>query len=243
MKQVSRKNRVGPTVLALLALMVGVTDLSTAKKPPTRTAAPAVPWVSPFENGSPESQAVLAALDKSEYRFSPEVKTAFISWRKAQALAAIAKTGRSLPANFLAWVDSDPVVAGTVYGIADNAAQRLVLLRSLEIDLGQDEVRGKHIQLALGITDEYAGSVNPATMSNPALGISLEERGLLKLEIKRYPCVKVDTHAKDRPLDVNDHIVNFLEDNPVITGKKVGKNMNGGKIETVVTNSRPFPAS
>ena len=34
--------------------------------------------------------------------------------------------------DFLSWVDGDPVVAATIYGIATNPVQRLVLLRSRE---------------------------------------------------------------------------------------------------------------
>jgi hypothetical protein len=198
-------------VLALL----GISAVHVATAGVTRSA---------FEDGTEQTQQVLVALAKAEYRFTPEVRAAYLAWNKAHALADLAKTGQSLPDEFLAWVDSEPVVAATVYGIADNAAQRLVLLRSLDLDLGPEESRHKHLQLALAITDAHAGLVNPATMSNPAKGVSLTERGLLRLEIKRFPCARVDTHAQDRPLDMNDHIINFLEDHPVVTA---------------ATNSRP----
>jgi hypothetical protein len=232
--------------IVLLALTSGLfagTEVSAAPaKAKAKPAVPAVPQPSPLEDGTPASQTVLAALAKADYRFAPEVKSAFLAFRKERALAEIAKAGQSLPKEFLDWVDGDPVVAATIYGIADNAARRLVLLRSLELDLGKEEVRQKHLQLALGITDAQAHLVDPATLANPAQGISLQERGLFKLEIKRHPCEKVDTHPKDRPLDINDHIINFLEDNPVITEKKVVKEENGQKTETVEKQSRPLHA-
>ena len=126
-------------------LAVWTVDFAMAKAPVKRAAAPTVPRTSPLEVDSAEAKALLAVLEKAEYKFTPEVKTAFLAWRKVNALAEIAKTGQRLPNDFLEWVDSDPVVAGTVYGLADNAAQRLVLLRSLEIDLGKEEVRQKHL--------------------------------------------------------------------------------------------------
>src|SRR5258708_7243809 len=76
--------------------------------------APLAPVTSPQPT---LSEPVLAAWAKAEYRFTPEVKAAYLSWSKSLVLAAIAKAGQKLPADFLNWVDSDPVVAETVYGI------------------------------------------------------------------------------------------------------------------------------
>lgn len=220
---------------ALTSAIAALTATAGVTKPAAGAAAPSPA----FEDGTPQTQRVLAALEKAEYRFTPEVRAAYLAWNKARALADLAKAGQSLPDEFLAWVDSDPTAAATVYGIADNPAQRLVLLRSLELDLGTEEVRRRHLQLALAITDAHAGLVDPATLSNSEKGISLAQRGPLKLEIKRYPCERVDTRAKDRPLDMNDHIINFLEDRTVVTTNRVVKETDGQKIETVTTNSRP----
>ena len=212
--------------------------------------------------GSPETLAVHAALAKSGYRFTPEVKAVWIAVRKKQALAEIARAGCALPDDFLAWVDSDPAVATTVYGLAtpgssptgkfvekkgrqepvmgpDAPSQRLVFLRSLEMDLGVEEVRRKHTQMALAFTHFNAGCVDKASMSNDARKVSLKPRGLIKLEIPTDPRVRIDTRAKDRTLDINDHIINFMEDHPVVTEKKVVKEENGKKIEAIETQSRP----
>jgi hypothetical protein len=164
---------------------------------------------------APATVPIPAHLIASGCRFTPEVRTAHLATAKAEALAAVEAAGGRLPQDFVDWIDGDPVVAGTVYGIASNGAQRLVLLRSLELDLGAAEVRTNHTQLALALTDAYAGSVDLATLSSTNLGVSLRERGLLQLEIKRFPCERVDTRPKDRPLYLNDHILNFLEDHPV----------------------------
>ncbi len=183
-----------------------------------------------------------AALDAYSYRFTSEVRAAHLAAAKTEALAAIEAAGGRLPKDFLDWVDGDPVVAGTIYGIATNPAQRLVMLRSLELDLGPADVRIHYPQLALGLVDAYAGGVDLATLSSTNLAISLRERDLLKLEIRRYPCERVDTRPKDRPFDLNDHIINFLEDHPVVTTGKVVSTADGRKVETVTTNSRPLYA-
>lgn len=226
--------------LVLFSSPANVTSAGPPRtKSPAAAAKSAAPAKSPLEDGSKEAAAVISALEKSAFKFTPGVKSAFLAWSKALALAEIAKSGQSLPVDFLNWVDSEPVVAGTIYGIADNAAQRLVLLRSLEIDLGSEEVRNHHLQLALAMTDAHARLVDPPALSNPAQGISLADRGPLKLEIKRHPCVRVDTRAKDRPLDMNDHIINFLEDHPVTVEKKVVREVDGRKVETIERSSRP----
>jgi hypothetical protein len=189
---------------------------------------------------TPEGTALLTAWTKAGHKFTPEVKSAYLTLSKAQALAKLAKAGKVLPQDFLDWVDSLPGVAATVYGIEGNGAQRLVLLRSLELDVGKEEARQKHLQLVLAMTNAFAGQVNLAIMSNPAQGISLDERGLLKIEIKRAPQVRIDTHAKDRTLDINDHIINFLEANPITPEKKVTKTVAGKKVESVEKSpSRP----
>jgi len=195
-------------VLALVAALAALSAYGKTKLPPAPPVASAKPV--PL-TATAEGRALYAAWEKAQYRFTPEVKAAYLSWVKAQALEVIAKAGQKLPADFLSWVDSDPSVAATVYGIAPNGAQRLVLLRSLDLDLGAEEVRKKHLQLALAITDRYASLVDAETLSNPGQGISLKERDLFTLKIPECPLVRVDTHPKDRPLDLNDHIINFLE--------------------------------
>ncbi|HEX7261450.1 MAG TPA: hypothetical protein VF258_06510, partial [Luteolibacter sp.] len=125
-----------------------------------------------------------------------------------------------LPPDFLEWVDSDPVVAASIYGIAENAVQRLVMLRSLDIDLGDDLVRKRYTQLCLALVDKYAAVVDPATVSNPDYGIGLHLRPRFTLEIRREPMQKVDTRDQARTLDINDHIINFLEEHPVPLGRK-----------------------
>jgi hypothetical protein len=223
-----------------MALALAASNTRGAVQPlPAPRTAPMQP--APLA-ATPEGGSLLASWEKARHRFAPEVKAAYLTWAKAQALGVIAGAGQSLPADFLAWVDGDAVVSATVYGISTNAAERLVVLRSLEIDLGREEVRDKHLQLALALADKYARLVDPATLSNTNLGVSLQERGRFELRIPGDPRVRVNTHPADRPLDLNDHIINFLEANPVTNETKVTREVNGEKVQVVETNARPVHA-
>lgn len=148
--------------------------------------------------------------EKAGHRFTPEVEAAFLAQSKAQALAKLESAGKKLPDDFLAWIDSDPVVKTTVYGSRKDASGILVILRSLELDLGQDAVRKQWTQLALAMAVAH-GKAGDGELERA----DLSPRQPLVLHIGGDPRVPVDTHAKDRPLDVNDHIINFLADHTV----------------------------
>lgn len=189
-------------------------------------AAPVAPTVAPEAD-----PAVLAALDKAGHAFTPEVKAAFLASRKADALKELAAHGIRLPADFLAWVDGDPVVAATVYGTRHGSpAQALYVLRSLEIDLGSARLR-KYAQLGLAAARLHGPAVRLDAKESESF--SLADRPLFKVVIPPSPLVKVDTHPKDRPLDVNDHIINFLEEE-----ETVAKGADGQEI-TVVKPRNP----
>ncbi len=197
-----------PVSIASLLLALG-TGPALAKKP-AAAAAPArastqVP--SALEN-SAEGKALLAAWKDGNYRWTPEVSAAYLAFSKAQALKEIAEANQTLPADFLAWIDATPDVAMTIYGqSASGAANRLRILRSLEIDLGQDIVRNKYTQFALALA---------VTRQRNGAAADLSDRKPLELRIPGDPRVLVDTHPKNRPLDVNDHIINFLNDHAPI---------------------------
>lgn len=155
---------------------------------------------------SPEETALMQAWKSSAYKFTPEVKEAWLAHAKEKALRDITSAGKSLPADFLAWIDGDPIVRATVYGARQNAANVLLMLRSLEIDLGQETVRKNYTQLALSLAIVHADKGPQADLAN---------RGLVKIVIPGDPRVPVDTKAPNRKLDRNDHIINFLNANTI----------------------------
>jgi hypothetical protein len=163
---------------------------------------------------SARDDAVRDAWQAAQYRFTPQLEAAFLDSAKAAALSKLAAAGKSLPADFLAWIDSAPIVRTTVYGARQDPSGILLNLRSLEIDLGRDVVRRKYTQLALAMAVVHAKEGDKADLS---------PRPLLVLTIPGDPRKKVDTHDKSRTLDLNDHIINFLDDHaPIVEDVVVG---------------------
>jgi len=149
---------------------------------------------------------------------------AHVADARARTLADAAARGLSLPADFVAWVDADPVRQATVFGCRRDPLPVLLALRSLELDLGADVVRQRHPQLALAFAIEASyraarPGASPWNDGDEAAADALPDvspRPPLQLTIPGDPRVRVDTKAKDRPLDRDDHVVNFLEDHPPI---------------------------
>lgn len=187
--------------------------LCTLGAPARLTAAPSpTPAASQASNAG--ETALLDAWKSGGYKFTPQVKEAWLCFAKAKALKEITSAGKSLPTDFLAWIDSDPIVRATVYGARQNAANVLLMLRSLEIDLGQETVRTQYTQLALSLAIVHADKGPQADLTN---------RGLVKIVIPGDPRVPVDTKDPNRNLDRNDHIINFLNANTIEEEVVVGQ--------------------
>lgn len=159
------------------------------------------------------SGRVVESVAAAGNRFTPAVKDAYLAFAKASALEALKAQGRELPAGFLTWVDSDPVVRDTVYGARQSAANVLVMLRSLEIDLGERAVRKDFTQLALAMAVVHAAKAPEANL-NP--------RDPVKVVIPGDPRQPVNTKDSARDLDINDHIINFLNENTITEDVVVG---------------------
>jgi hypothetical protein len=128
-------------IIAFAAVLVVQSPALAASDSPARV--PKNPPPLPALTRIPAGEAVVAAWGKAKHHFTPEVKAAYLAFAKAEALRDLAKARHSLPADFTAWVDSDPAVAATVYGIQrGRPAQVLAALRSLEL-----EFRGHHTYL------------------------------------------------------------------------------------------------
>ena len=161
--------------------------------------------MSEAEEAAEVSADFKAALAKAEYRFTPEVVTAYVEAQKAQARAELKALGKQLPAEFLGWVDGDGVVRATVYG-SPKPSHVLLMLYSLSPDVGDPRYkRYKNWLLAAAVKNARQG---PKANITP--------RAPLKLEIPGDPRQPVNTKDSSRPLDKNDHIINFLEDNKLV---------------------------
>jgi hypothetical protein len=173
-------------------------------------------------------QPAVAAAVAASSSWSSRTES-YINAARERTLDAAKAKGVELPSDFLAWIDGDSIVRNTIYGCRADSLPVLLKLRSLEIDLGEDTVRRDYTQLALAfaIQDSYAKRGDQGTPWNDADGAKspdysndalpdVSPRAPLALEIPGDPRVRVDTKDTSRPLDRDDHIINFLEDHPEI---------------------------
>lgn len=156
--------------------------------------------------------------------FDP-VATRYVIKARSQALATCRERGIELPRDFVAWIDGDPMLKASVYGCRKDPLSVLLALRSLEIDLGKTAVREEYTQLAIALamsgsyaaSDRKASGWNDGDTGQPGDGLpDVSPRSLLMLECPEDPRILVDTRNADRELDVSDHVINFLEDHPLI---------------------------
>lgn len=153
----------------------------------------------------PSKAALLDVLAKENNSFTPSVRSAYLAYAKDKARADLTAQNRTIPADFLAWIDSDPQMEAGVYGAQSNAADVLVMLYSLSLDLGETDFR-KYRQLALA-----AALVHIKEAANA----DISPREPLKLVINGDPRIPVDTKEAGRELDMNDHIITFLNDHTI----------------------------
>jgi len=162
----------------------------------------------------PGLKAVRDLWQQANFQFTPEVRAAFLKYVKAETRQRLTAAGKSVPPDFWAWLESDPELEASVFGARQDPTGVVLMLRSLEIDLGQDNVRKKYTQLALATAIVFAKEGDKADLS---------PRPLLKLSIGGDPRQPVNTKDSQRKLDLNDHIINFLNENTVEEEVVVGQ--------------------
>ena len=159
-------------------------------------------------------QRLLKTVAGERYTFTPKVRRAFLAYAKARALADLKARGKSLPKEFLAWIDANPEIEAGVYVGHDKPSDVLLQLYSLRLDLGRARFE-TYRQLALAAAIVHAKQESQADIT---------PRGPLKIVINGDPRKPVNTKETGRKLDKNDHIINFLNDNTieeeVVTGYK-----------------------
>lgn len=157
--------------------------------------------------------------------FGDAALAAHLDAARERTLSAAAAAKLPLPADFLAWIDADPMRKASVYGCRSDALPVLAMLRSLELDLGTDIVRRDYESLALAFAIQSSYSPPRASASawndgddqdRRAALPDLSPRPPLVLQIPGDPRQPVDTKASNRELDLYDHLINFLEDHAPI---------------------------
>jgi len=162
-----------------------------------------------------ESKSRMLKICASEkYKFTPKVRSAFLAYAKSQAQANLKAQGKSLPKEFLVWIDANSEIEAGVYAAHDKSSDVLLQLYSLRLDLGRARFE-KYRQLALSAAIVHAKQEAQADIT---------PRGPLKIVINGDPRKRINTKKPGRKLDINDHIINFLNDNTieeeVVTGYK-----------------------
>ena len=154
---------------------------------------------------------------KEKFSVTPALRDAFFSHAKEQALERLEVEGKSLPAEFLSWVDSDPDIATGVYAAHHEPESVLLWLYSLQLDLGKEKFE-QYRQLALAAA---------LVSAKEGLAPNIRAREAMELQIPDDPRVRVDTRNPERELDANDHIINFLDEHiieeEVVVDAKTGK--------------------
>lgn len=148
---------------------------------------------------------LLRVCADEEYVFTPKLRSAFLAFATKKALADLTAKGKSLPQEFLAWIDSDPEMQAGVYGVHPDPAEVLLWLYSLRLDLGKATFE-KYRQLALAAA---------IVSAKEGLAADITRREPIRLIIPGDPREPVDTKDPNRELDLNDHIINFLNDHTI----------------------------
>lgn len=205
-----------PPAVLLVEPGIERTAAVKATRPVDDSATSAPEWVSvPFED-VPEGPHLMSVLEGQRYKYNAYVQNAYLAYAKAKARADLKASKRVLPESFLKWVESDTDRALAVYACKADAARVLVMLRSLELDLGTEDARGtKFNQLVLATAITCADEAE-------SVGFDFKDRKPRELVIPGDPRVRVDTKDPKRTLDMNDHIINFLEDHEPVTGELAG---------------------
>ncbi len=148
---------------------------------------------------------LLASCEKSGYYFTAEVCDAYMTYIKQQTLCDLKNDHKQLPKDFIDWIDTNPAIASGVYSAHNKPAEIMQWMYSLYLDLGETKFK-KYNQLALAMSILCVKQHLPADISY---------RTPMQLNISGDPRKPVNTKDTSRQLDMNDHIINFLNDNTI----------------------------
>ena len=148
---------------------------------------------------------ILRICSKEQFAVTPALRTAFFRHARKQVETSLKAGATVLPAEFLAWVESDPDIATGVYAAHHEPEDVLRWLYSLRLDMGKAKFEQyRQLALAVALVSAKEGLAADTTAREP-----------MKLVIPRDPRVRVDTKDPQRELDFNDHIINFLNDHTI----------------------------
>ena len=153
----------------------------------------------------PSKDDLLNLLKVEDYAFTPPVRKAFLDYSREEALLRLRERDIKLPQEFIDWIDSDEDIASGVYAAHDRPEDVLLWLYSLRFDLGRNDFE-KYRQLALAVS---------LVSAKERMKADISPRSPLKIVIPDDPRKLVNTKDSGREMDVNDHIINFLNDHTI----------------------------
>ena len=109
---------------------------------------------------------------------------------------------------FMKWIAKTPEVSAAVYGSRDNVADVIETLWALRLGLGGKRFQ-KYQQLML------AGALFNSHLKDKANNLRKMVRLKPSAQLLKDPRKPVTTRTRKRKLDVNDHIINFLNSHKI----------------------------
>ncbi|NCG26951.1 MAG: hypothetical protein GWP42_05340 [Verrucomicrobiales bacterium] len=155
-------------------------------------------------NGSTKDN-LLNVLEAESYAFTPSLRKAFLDHAREEALLRLKEKDLKIPQEFIDWIDSDLDIASGVYAAHHKSEDVLLWLYSLRFDLGKNKFEQyRHLALAAALVSAKEG-----------MEADISPRDPLKIIIPDDPRKLIDTKGPGRKMDVNDHIINFLNDHTI----------------------------
>ena len=156
------------------------------------------------EQGSAKVE-LLNFLEAEGYTFTSSLRKEFLDYSREEALLRLEDKGLKIPQEFIEWIDSDLDIASGVYAAHDKPEDVLLWLYSLRFDLGKDKFE-QYRQLALAVS---------LVSAKEGMKADISPRDPLKLVIPNDPRKLINTKDLGRNMDVNDHIINFLNNHTI----------------------------
>jgi len=144
-----------------------------------------------------------AVIKKYKYQPHPAVNNAYLSYKRMEAMYDLQERKVKIPANFIKWIDKTPEVSSAIYGTRENVADVIETLWALRLGLGGKRFQ-KYTQLML------AGALFNSKLKDKANNLRAMVRLKPSAELLKDPRKLVNTRSRKRKLDMNDHIINFL---------------------------------
>ncbi|MDB4721131.1 hypothetical protein OAF65_05380 [Verrucomicrobiales bacterium] len=155
-------------------------------------------------NGSTKDN-LLNVLEAESYAFTPSLRKAFLDHAREEALLRLKEKDLKIPQEFIDWIDSDLDIASGVYAAHHKSEDVLLWLYSLRFDLGKNKFEQyRHLALAAALVSAKEG-----------MEADISPRDPLKIIIPDDPRKLIDTKGPGQKMDVNDHIINFLNDHTI----------------------------